>query len=69
MPSKLEPVHLYAIVPMDRGNNPDFNRMNVTRPNGEAGLFCGDAVAPTTEPISFSHELSYDNTTECYSTG
>ena len=56
----------YAIVPMDRGNNPDFNRMNVTRPNGEAGLFCGDAVAPTTEPISFSHELSYDNTTECY---
>ena len=56
----------YAIVPMDRGNNPDYSRINVTRSNGQPGLFCGDSIAPVTNPISFTSQPSYDNTTECY---
>ncbi len=56
----------YAIAPIDREGNPNFNRANITRVNGVTGLACGDALAPTVSITDFRHVWRFTNSTECF---
>jgi len=56
----------YAIIPVDREGIPNYQMVNITRTNGEAGLVCGDAIAPTTDIVQFSHSWEFTNDTECF---
>ena len=56
----------YAIIPVDREGNPNYQMVNITRNDGEAGLVCGDAIAPTTDIVQFAHTWEFTNDTECF---
>jgi len=56
----------YAVIPIDREGNPNYQVVNITRVNGQAGLLCGDAIPPTTDIIQFSHTWEFTNDTECF---
>jgi len=56
----------YAIAPVDREGNPNYQRVNITRVNGGAGLLCGDAIPPTTSLEQFDHQWEFTNSTECF---
>ena len=56
----------YAIAPIDREGNPNFERINITRVNGAAGLLCGDAIPPSTTIASFTHSWVFTNSTDCF---
>ena len=56
----------YAIIPIDREGNPNYQMAEIARIDGNAGLLCGDAIPPTTSMIQFNHEWSFTNDTECF---
>lgn len=56
----------YAIAPVDREGVPNIQMVNITRVDGEAGLLCGDAVAPTATVSNFNHEWRFTNDTDCF---
>ena len=56
----------YAVIPVDREGNPNYQMVNVTRVDGVAGLLCGDAIPPTTDIIQFDHSWAFTNDTDCF---
>lgn len=56
----------YAIAPIDREGMPNYQMINITRVNGQAGLLCGDAVPPSTTVEQFNHVWTFTNSTECF---
>lgn len=69
----IDPDHLetgicasYAIAPIDREGQPNFQMVNVTKVDGSAGLLCGDAIPPTTTVEQFRHEWEFTNSSDCF---
>ena len=56
----------YAVLPVDREGNPNYQMVNITRVDGEAGLLCGDAIPPTTTVVQFDHSWAFTNDTDCF---
>lgn len=56
----------YAILPIDREGNPNYEMAEIARNNGAPGLLCGDAIPPTTSIIQFNHEWQFTNDTDCF---
>ena len=56
----------YAIAPIDREGNPNFEMLNISRIEGDAGFICGDAIPPTSMVTQFSHSWRFTNSTDCF---
>lgn len=56
----------YAIAPVDREGVPNLQMVNIARVEGNAGLVCGDATAPTATVSNLDHEWRFTNDTECF---
>jgi len=56
----------YAIAPIDREGLPNYDMINITRVNGQAGLLCGDAIAPSTSVEQFNHDWVFTNSSTCF---
>ena len=56
----------YAIIPIDREGNANFQRANITRVDGAATQVCGDAIPPGTTLTSLSHSWVFTNDTACF---